>query len=447
MLVGQQSLDTMEILDRTVETRIAAKPTAARWLCIAPTLVLLVIVNQLDKTDIAVITADRSFLSEMALTHLPERIGFLTTIFFFGYGLGLLAWGFIVDWRGPRRSAIIGVLGWALTTIWCANARGVNELYLARFVLGLAEGCIWPVCNSYSARWFPIRERGRIQSVWVNGNQVGVALGLPVVTWLISASGWRMVFWVLGGSSLLLLEPLLLFVAPDRPECSSFTNEQERQYIASERTHRDTNPSTETGQLRVLLRSSGFWIVTLCHVGTVATLFGLVAWIPTYLTQARRLPFASLKGWVAAAYVLPIVVALAAGHYADRSLRPGMIGAGSSAAVAVMILAAVMLDSTSASVILLVTALAAPMIYGAMNASIMQGLVPLVQIGRATGLFVGVGNLVGGLAPTIIGALISVFRGRYLVAFGFISGVNCALIVLYLLIDRRSPRLAEAFAG
>src|SRR5262250_2071241 len=137
----------METLDRTLETRIAAKRTAARWLLIAPTLLLLVIVNQLDKTNIAVISADRSFLSEMALTQLPGRIGFLTTIFFFGYGVGLLGWGFVVDWVGPRRSAIVGVLGWALTTIWCANARGVNELYFARFVLGLAEGCIWPVCN------------------------------------------------------------------------------------------------------------------------------------------------------------------------------------------------------------------------------------------------------------------------------------------------------------
>jgi ACS family glucarate transporter-like MFS transporter len=436
----------MEIVDLTVETRIAAKRTAARWLCIAPTLVLLVVVNQLDKTDIAVIAADRSFLSEMALTHLPERIGFLSTIFFFGYGIGLLAWGFIVDWVGPRRSAIIGVLGWALTTIWCASAKEVTALYLARFVLGLAEGCIWPVCNSYSARWFPVRERGRIQSVWVNGNQVGVALGLPMVTWLISVSGWRVVFWVLGASSL-LLEPLLLFLVPDRPECSPFTNEEERQYIASQRAHSDTEHSSEIGQLRVLLRSSGFWIVTLCHVGTVATLFGLVAWIPTYLTQARGLPFDSLKGWVAAAYVLPIVVALAAGHLADRSLRPGMIGALSSAAVATMILAAVMLRSTSASVILLVTALAAPMIFGAINASIIQGLAPPLQIGRATGLFVGVGNLVGGLTPTIIGALISVFGGRYLVAFAFISGVNCVLIALYLLIDRRLPRRAEAFAG
>ena len=436
----------MEIVDQTVETRIAAKRTSARWLCIAPTLLLLVIVNQLDKTDIAVVTADQSFLSEMALTGLPARIGFLTTIFFFGYGMGLLAWGFVVDWLGPRHSAIIGVLGWALTTIWCANARGVNELYLARFVLGVTEGCIWPVCNSYSSRWFPVGEHGRIQSVWVNGNQVGVALGLPVVTWLISASGWRMVFWVLGGSSLLLIEPLLFFLAPDGPESSGFANEQERQFIASQRAHSDTRRSTEKGQLSVLLRSSGFWIVTLCHIGTVATLFGLVVWIPTYLTQARGLPFDSLKGWVAAAYVLPIVVALAAGYYADRSLRPAMIGMVSSGVVAAMVLAAVILHSTILCVLLLVTALAAPMIYGAMNASIMQAFAPPGQIGRATGLFAGVGNLVGGLAPTIIGALIGVFGGHYVVPFGFISVVNCVLIVLYCLMDRRPPRRAEAFA-
>lgn len=438
----------MEIVNKTVDVGPAAKRTAVRWSFVAPTLFMLVVVNQLDKTNIAVIIADRPFLSDMALAGQPARIGLLSTIFFFGYGVGLLAWGFVVDRLGPRRSAMIGVCGWALTTTWCAVAHSINELYLARFVLGLTEGCIWPVCNTYSGRWFPVHEHGRIQSVWVNGNQVGIALGLPIVTALISVGGWRTVFWVLGAGSLVLLEPMLLFLAADEPGASPYANDEERRYIVNHRAGKRAEICAGRSlMLLSLLTDSGFWIVALCQVGTVATLFGLATWIPTYLTQARGVPFDALRGWVALSYTVPIGVALGMGYFADRTMRPAMVGAGTSAVVAAMVLASVTVPSTVASVLFLVTALAAPMIYGAMNASIMQALAPPEQIGRATGIFVGAGNLIGGLAPTIIGYLIGVFGGRYLAAFGFVSAANVVLVLLYFLIDRKSKRSADVFVG
>lgn len=424
-----------------------AKRTAARWLYVAPTLFMLVVVNQLDKTNIAVVLADRKFLSDMTLMGQQARMGFLSTIFFIGYGGGLLVWGFVVDHLGPRRAAMFGVCGWALTTMWCAVSHSVSELYAARFVLGLTEGCIWPVCNTYARRWFPIRERGRIQSLWVNGNQVGLALGLPAATLLISLGGWRVVFWALGAGSVLVLMPMLLFLAPDTPAQSGRANREEREHIVS-------LPATEPEEIHAgrsiklgsLLANFEFWVVTLCHVGAVATLFGLTTWIPTYLTQVRGIPFSALGGWVALSYTLPIVVSLGLGYFADRTMRPALVGTLTSAVVAALILASVAVSSAIASVLLLVTSLAAPMIYGAMNASIMQSLALPKQIGRATGIFVGIGNLIGGLAPTIIGFLIAHFRGRYLGAFGFISVVNLAMVILYFSIDSKTVRCGLASA-
>jgi MFS transporter, ACS family, glucarate transporter len=422
----------------------AARRTAARWSFIAPTLFMLFLVNQLDKTNVAVIIADQRFLSDMGLAGQQVRLGFLSTIFFLGYGLGLLVWGFVVDRLGPRRSAMIGVCGWALTTMWCAMARGVDGLYAARFVLGLTEGCIWPVCNTYAARWFPARERGRIQSLWINGNQVGLALGLPIVTALISASGWRTVFWVLGAGSFFLLEPLLLFLAPDEPRGSAHANEAERNYILLDQNIRRKGVhTTRAAKLGTLLGQGSFWVVTLCHVGTVATLFGLSTWIPSYLTQVRRVPFSALGGWVGWSYLIPVPVAMMMGYFADRTLRPAMVGGVTAVMVALLVLGSVIVPSTIVSVLLLVTSLASPVIYGAMNTSIMQELAPPGQIGRATGIFVGVGNLVGGLAPTLIGYLIAAFSGRYLAAFGFISIVNVVMVILYFSIDRKPVLLSS----
>src|SRR5260370_19585033 len=166
-----------------------SKRSAARWWLVAPTLIVFVIVNQVDKTNISVLIADPRFLSDLHLTGQPSRIGFLSSAFFYAYGASLIIWGFMVDRFGPRRAAIWGVLGWAVTTAWCAVASSATEMYAARFALGLAEGCMWPVCNSYAGRWFAAREHGRIQAFWVNGTQVGIAAGLPIVTAFLFAGG------------------------------------------------------------------------------------------------------------------------------------------------------------------------------------------------------------------------------------------------------------------
>ena len=219
------------------------KRSAVRWWLLAPTLIVYVIVNQLDKTNISVLIADPRFLSDLHLTGQPSRIGFLSSAFFYAYGASLVIWGFIVDRFGPRMSAVIGVIGWGLTTAWCAVAGSVNEMYIARFALGLAEGCMWPVCNSYVGRWFAVQEHGRIQAFWVNGTQIGVAIGFPLVTALLMAGGWRMVFWVFSLGSVLILLPMLLLLAPDEPSQSRYVNAPERLFIESHRSSA-TKPGT-----------------------------------------------------------------------------------------------------------------------------------------------------------------------------------------------------------
>ena len=71
----------------------------------APTLILFVIITQLDKSSISVLITDRQFLSDLHFTGQPARIGFLSSAFFYAYGVSLMIWGFMVDRFGPRRSA------------------------------------------------------------------------------------------------------------------------------------------------------------------------------------------------------------------------------------------------------------------------------------------------------------------------------------------------------
>jgi ACS family glucarate transporter-like MFS transporter len=408
----------------------------ARWWLIAPILLLFVIINQIDKSNISVLIADSRFVADMGATGQPARLGFISSSFFVGYGLSLLLWGFIVDRIGPRRSALWGVLGWAVTTVWCGLAGGLTELYVARFALGLAEGCMWPVCNTYVGRWFAEREHGRIQTFWFNGAQIGIAIGLPVVTGILLAAGWHAVFFVCGAASVGILLPLFYWLAPDEPAQSRWVKPAELLYVEKSSP---APPKASSAKLRFLVKPA-FWLIALCQACLVATFFGLNTWIPTYLTKARGLPFGTMSVLVASAYLVPVALALAVAYASDHTRLPrAAVGAIASVVMAVMILAAVVTPSTIVSMLLLVISMAAPITYGAMNTSIMHRLAPPEQIGRATGIFVGVGNVLGAAGPAIVGWLIGVFHGEYLAAFGFISALNLAQAILYLLVARKDP--------
>ena len=103
--------------------------------------------------------ADAKFAADFGATSQHARLGFISSAFFYGYGISLMLWGFVVDRIGPRKSALIGVIGWALTSAWCAWAGTLTEMYWARFALGLAEGGLWPICNKYVGRWFARNEK------------------------------------------------------------------------------------------------------------------------------------------------------------------------------------------------------------------------------------------------------------------------------------------------
>lgn len=433
-----------------------ASSSSARWWLIAPILLVFVIINQIDKSNVSVLIADAKFAADFGATGQPARLGFISSAFFYGYGISLMVWGFIVDRIGARRSALIGVIGWALTTVWCAWAGTLTEMYAARFALGLAEGGLWPICNKYVGRWFARGEHGRIQAFWFNGAQIGIAIGLPVVTSILLAGGWRLVFLACGAASAGILLPMFLWLAPDEPADSRWVNAEERAYIVENRPASAAQAGPGVSQGLKFLATPVFWMIAFCHACLVATFFGLTTWIPSYLIKVRGLPFSTMSIWVASAYLIPVLLALWIGAFADRASRRGAdrgslprasVGAWASLAMAILIVAGVNAPFTLLSMLLLVTSMAAPITHGAANTALLHELVAPDQIGTATGLCVGVGNVLGAAGPVVVGWFVGISHGEYVGAFGFIGALTLLQGLVYWRIagwEKRTRAVAPA---
>src|SRR5712692_1348800 len=308
---------------------------ARRWLVVAPALLLLWTIGQVDKTHISLIVADPAFLQELDLAGHNPALGGLMSAFFVGYGIAIFVWGFVIDRFGPRVSAIAGALCWGAVLFLSSHVAGIKEYLLIRFLLGVAEGNLWPVSNTLTNRWFPTSEHSRVQTFWITGVTLGTAIGVPIVTALMLSSGWR---GALAWLSLLSLLPVACFLfVGDWPHESNVLLGQELREIEHDRSIVRTD---ERLNFDDLFTSTPFWLITICQVTSATTIYTLIQWLPTYLTSFAHLSFTSMGAWITAGYILATLVTLAVGYIGDRTMQRALTAAAVSLGFAVLILPA-----------------------------------------------------------------------------------------------------------
>lgn len=392
--------------------------TAIRWKYIVPTLFVIWVIGVVDKIGVAVIVTNRSFLEDMHLVGNHALIGSLVTALLFSYGVGFFFWGWLTDLWGPRRCAAVGLIGWAASTALAAVASNFAILFISRIFLGLTEAFLWPVSNSFTARWFPLRERGRAKSVWVNGVSVGSAVAGFFVTFLLPLAGWRGVFWVLTAVALLICLPMVWFLTSDRPEKDRRVSPTERDHISSDQLSEERGPVPQRG----LMKSLNYWMVVLAFTGTILGVYGLGSWFPSYLAIAKHFSPVVTSTYMLLAWGTAIVITIWVGIQTDRKGKKALWNACGFAGAVIFLLLASTVPSPSADALLagaaiaLIQGITTPMGHG-----LMHSMSATQHIGIHTGVMTGVSNMVGAFGPTIMGALITLAHGQYALAFGFLE--------------------------
>src|SRR5882762_11830640 len=182
-----QSLATGSIEERTIRKL---------KLRILPFILLLYIVSFLDRINIgfAALTMNR----ELAIS--SQQFGFAAGIFFWGYFLLEIPSNLVLHRIGARVWIARILITWGAVATLTGFVQSPNQLYVARFALGLAEAGYFPGIVLYLGYWFHQRERAQAIALFMTGIPVTSILGAPVsglildhVHWL-GVSSWR---WLL----------------------------------------------------------------------------------------------------------------------------------------------------------------------------------------------------------------------------------------------------------
>jgi MFS family permease len=131
-------------------------------------------------------------------SHIPAFAGTVIGITLLGWGIGGVIGGVLADYLGRRRTMILAILAYSLTTGLSAFAWDWVSFALLRFLVGIAIGSEWSTGASMTAEVWPDRARGRGAGLMQCG--LGIGFFLASFVWLFVSShgpgAWRIMFLI-----------------------------------------------------------------------------------------------------------------------------------------------------------------------------------------------------------------------------------------------------------
>ncbi len=362
-----------------------------RW-AVSLLLLLAVTTAFFDRIDIAVLFTNRQFQNDIGVSD-PALLGLLMTGFVLPYGASMFLFSVAGDLFGPRKTftAIAAVL--AATTAVMGSVSSYGVMMAARVVLGVAEAPQFGTATVAVKRWFPPREQGVANALWTIGSPLGSALGFPLVLFIVTQYGWRASYYTLSVLNGLLVLPVIWLFLRDWPEPAGARAQSEERLPLS-------------SAIRTLIRQWRFWLIPIFNSGGLIFLWGFNAWLPSYLRQARHFDIAHTGFYSALPFVLMIGGEIGGAWIADRTGKRALVCFVSLFMTGICVWGAALAPTATGAAWFL--ALSAGF-WGAQVPTLFalgMQMIPRQITALGLGIYSGIANFTGSLAPFIMGLLI-----------------------------------------
>lgn len=408
----------------------------ARWVRILPGTVLIYVVAYMDRMNISLALAG-GIGRDLYLS--TTGSGLAAGVFFVGYMLLQVPAGHIAEHFSAKKYVLWSILAMGAVSLLTGFVRNAGELMAMRFLLGVAEGGIYPALLIVVSKWFPARELGRANAIFLTSLPLSTVLTNPLSGWMVSRYDWRWMFFLEGGLSLLLVL-LWLPMISDHPGEAKWISPEERAYLeetlASERLASERQFQSDGTQwsYKQLLANGNLWLMVLIVICYTSGQYGYSVWLPTLLSGLTRVSLSNV-GWLSS---LPFVAALGGlylfGSLSDKSGNRRLWTAVSLAGFAASLLLATLFTRW-------VWVAFALLVFTGVFLKAMQSpfwampplLFPPGVSGGARGFINAVGNLGGFLGPLLVGWSVSLTGkmeyGSYCLVVALMAGAGLTMLL------------------
>lgn len=351
-------------------------------------LLLLIIISYIDRVNISVMILNPEFAAHFQLNENRMLQGMLMTCFLVGYGLSALLLTPVIENRlHYRQGLLISIAIWAAV---CAVSPLLGSLFgmlIARVILGIAEGPLFSLKTRFISDSFAAGEIGKPNAVTALGVSLGLAVGFPLVTFLIAHQGWQGSFYSLAALNLLLGGGLIWRFLPAPA-------------AAAQRSRAGFKQKFQLAWRTPLLG----WIL-LVEIATLSYLWGSSAWLPAWLRDEHHFSLQATGILAAIPFLLSLGSKFLGGVLLDK-MRPEQapllfISGGLLTACSIL---ALMLSHQPAWLALFM--LSANIFWGLQGAAIpavVQHHAAKEAVGSAYGIINGIGNICAAFIPLLMG--------------------------------------------
>ncbi len=372
-------------------------------------LFLFNVIAYVDRVNMSV--AGKPIAHEFGLS--PIALGYLFSSFLWAYVLMMLPGGRLIDRWGTHVVASVATAVWSTAQMATGIVGSFATMLVARLGLGVGEAPFAPVTYGSVRSWSPYRERGTAIAAISAGPPLGLALGAPLVGWLIESLSWRWSFIITGAVGFAWVAVWLSLVSS--MEKTRWLPQSEREHILAERDAGIEPPSHGGIGYLGLVRCPAMWGLFISQGCLVYTFYLYMSWLPNYLQTTRGISIVGSGLYTAIPFIFAAVVCIIANWFGDRLLSAAAVRAGKRrylVALCLLLTAvglAIPFVRPLAGVMALVTvavsfANVGPAANGALVADILRS--PR-DAGRAFAFLVLGGNTFGLLAPIVTGYIVA----------------------------------------
>jgi sugar phosphate permease len=382
----------------------------SRWIRLIPVAIVVYIISFMDRTNISF--AFSGMGHDLHISSAEQ--GLAGGIFFIGYLILQIPGGHLAERWSAKKFVAIMILIWGVLAVASGLVHSYAQLLVVRFLLGVAEGGIWPAILVLISHWFPASERARAYGFWMMNIAISSIITAPLSGWILTWGSWRTLFFIEGAFPFLIAAPLWWWLVADRPSQAAWVSDSERDYIeaALERDKADAPPPSG---YRDVFRSGVVMRLIVVYFFVQVGFYGLSLWLPHLVKTTIGASILVVGAVTAIPYLFAIAGLWLNGRSADRTGRYSIHVSASLALGAVALVVSVALGRYPAlSIVLVSLAMAGALAYDGPFWASASRAVPAALAGGAMGLINALGNLGGFAGPYLGGFLQDVSGGSFL---------------------------------
>ncbi|KFX20524.1 MFS transporter [Pectobacterium betavasculorum] len=375
---------------------------------IIPMLAVMLIINQIDRSNIGFIKAELQTDAGIS----AAAFGLGAGLFFIGYALFEVPSNLMMKKYGARVWLTRIMITWGAVVVVTGFVTTPTQFYALRFLLGVAEAGFFPGVLYYFRLWVPNAWRGRATALILSASAGAFLFSGPITGGILmmhdflGIAGWKWVMFLEGGGSI-LVGILAAFVLVSSPDKAHWLSADEKlaleQQLQQEERERDAQQTT-TGKLHLLTdRRTLFY----CAIFFTMTMTGytLVFWLPQIIQRIQGFSSFGIGLLTAIPWLCAIIAINLVSKFSDKHRQHLSKALG----VAMLIAACGTFMATIGSPWLGFFAMIVACIGSKVSATFFwpmpQGNLPASIVAPGIALINSIGNLGGFVAPTVFGYL------------------------------------------